>query len=147
MLSRKEQEQAGIELPAQWIEEVRNLLESTYAAQCRQFAKKFEVYGLTYPDELFLAVSLLNQNDSNSSPLTYLLSKDLTQTERPTKILDNLVDSIGLFFENYFNNPQEDPYISVWQENEMRGVKFFYRASRENIALTLQANKLLAQED
>lgn len=147
MLSRKEQLTPGKEMPKQWSDELCNLLNTTYSQQCCNLAKKFEVYGLTYPDELFLAISLLDKDDLNTAPITYLLSTDLSKSQNPTKILDHLVDSIGLFFEHYFQLPEEDHYQGAWQESHIKNINFFYRISRENIALTLQANRLLEKED
>ena len=62
MLSRKNQEKPGILLPDEWRNKIESVLYSTYQDQCDSSEKSFQVHGITYPDEFFLAVGLLNPN-------------------------------------------------------------------------------------
>jgi hypothetical protein len=143
MLSRKEQNQSGIHLPTKWQDEVRELLHSIYVEQLSSNNKDFEVFGQTFPNELFVAVSLIDPNDELGIPVTYMISADLDEKIKAEKILNNVVDSVGLFFDLYFADKNWNDYETTWQSAESKGLKFFYNISRENVGLTLQANSLL----
>lgn len=143
MLSRKEQNVEGIPLPKPWIEEILDLINSVYEKNCNLLNKKFEIIGYTYPDELLLIVSLVKKDDVNDIPITYMASLDLDNNNEPKKLLNSLVDSIGILFDSVFSNKDWNEYHSNWLEGTIKEQKIFYRISRENIALTLQADELL----
>lgn len=146
MLSRKEQTQAGILLPEAWRQKVENVLYSVYQEQCDNRQKSFQVHGLTYPNELYLAVGLLNQDQLEFAPVSYIVSMDLEEKNKdPEKYLDGLIDSMGVFFDSYFADENWNDYVSNWTEASYKDLKFFYKVSRENVALTIQAEALLNQ--
>jgi hypothetical protein len=147
MHSRKEQQAAGIELPASWRETVTELLYSTYEEQCIKSNRSFEVFGQTFPDEVFLAISLLDQNDQAAIPVTCSLSSDLSSTDKSDKIIETLIDSVGMIFDDYFSSENWDEFTPIWTDIEFKGIKIYYKITRENVALSLLADKLLMPED
>ncbi len=149
MLSRKEQSRPGRPLPEQWHGELREALANLYGDRAKGEGKAFQVHGFTYPDELFLAVSYSGPEGDSAAPTTYMASADLgdgeAAKENPKTLFDVLIDSVGLFFEAFFGHPREDFYRGTWCESEMRGHTFYYRVTRENVALTLRADELLGE--
>lgn len=146
MLSRKEQKDPGIVLPEAWRQKVENVLYNVYQEQCDANEKTFQVHGLTYPDELYLAVGLLNQDKLEIAPVSYIMSMDLDEKNKdPEKYLDTLIDSMGVFFDSYFADENWNDFVSNWTEASYKDLKFFYKVSRENVALSIQAEYLLNQ--
>tara|TARA_Y100000780_G_C13696127_1_gene423448 strand:+ start:201103 stop:201540 length:438 start_codon:yes stop_codon:yes gene_type:complete len=145
LLSRKEQERLGIVLPEQWRQKVESVLYGVYQKNCDNDKKGFQVYAITYPDELLLTASYLNQEKLEEAPVTYMISMDLEEKEDPQKYLDTLIDSIGIFFDQYFADANWNDYQANWEEAEYKKLKFFYKISRENMALSIQAEQLLNQ--
>jgi hypothetical protein len=145
MLSRKEQSTQALALPEEWTKKVEELLNEVYESQCKQEEKVFKVFGSTYADEFLFITTLVNPNDDKITPVSYFISKDLDKSTKPEKMLDDLVDSIGSFFDVYFATKDWSDYQAEWFEAEFKGHKFFYKISRENISLHLIADGLLNQ--
>ncbi|WP_127714947.1 hypothetical protein [Halobacteriovorax sp. HLS] len=143
MLSRKEHDCEAIALPEEWTKKVETLLNEVYQSNCKEVGKVFEVYGSTYPSEFVFITSLINPENDRITPVTYFISKDLDPSTKPEKMLDDLVDSIGAFYDIYFSTPDWSDFQAEWLETEFKGHKFFYKISRENVALHLAADKLL----
>ena len=142
MLARKEQKRSGRDLPREWIEKLKDTLLSLYQDSCDREGKTFQVYGLTYPDEVFLSVSYLDENNLHKIPVTYSASIDLDNQNCSPEILNLLVDSVGIFFDTFFDAPEED-YITPWIKSEIRKKTFYYQVTREVISLSLQADQIL----
>ena len=145
MHCRKDQKEEGLPLPKKWVSDIKELLSETYSGQIRALDKEFTIHGFTYPDELFLAVGLNQKNDENAIPTTYIVSFDLSEKVKAEDAIQELVDSVGIFFDTYFSNPDHVEYITTWQEAEFKKIKFFYKVSRENIGLSILAGQLLNQ--
>ncbi len=145
MLSRKEQERLGIILPEAWREKVEGVLYNVYQKHCDADNKKFQVHAITYPNELLLTASYLDPEQLEVAPVTYMISMDLEEKEDPEKHFDTLVDSIGLFFDSFFADPDWNDYQPNWGEAEYKKLKFYYKIGRENMALSIQAEQLLNQ--
>ncbi len=143
MLSRKEQNDKPIYLPNEWKEKVTKLVSQVYKDQLDTRQKVFDIYGLTYPDEVVLIVSLLSKTDGAEAPVTYIMSADLTDKNKAEDLIDTLIDSVGLFYDFYFQTPDWSEYNAIWQDADMKGMKFYYCVSRENFGLTMAADKLL----
>lgn len=144
MLSRKEHKKAGSKLPEEWIERVTELLSSLYESHCIKNDKKFEVYGNIYNDELLVIISIIcNKNDT--LPISCFLSIDIDSKKDPSKTLDHLLDMSGIIIDSIFNQEDWNDYESNWTEHTENKVKFFYKISREDVGLTIQANQLLDQ--
>lgn len=146
MLSRKEQEKPGILFPEPWRKKVEDLLYSVYAEKCEAVGKAFQVHGITYPDELFLAVGLVELDHLENAAVTYIVSLDLKEGDKDyEKNIESLVDSMGVFFDTYFADLEWNDYVSNWTDATFQKLNFFYKVSRENIALTIKAEALLNQ--
>lgn len=146
MLSRKEQDQPGAEIPKQWCEKLTQVLNENYRNQTQSTGKTFTAHALTYPNEVYLAVSLIEPAKEDLAPVTLSLSADLDEKSEPTKLLDQLVDSIAIFFDEYFSTSNWNDYNPIWNEFEHKKLNIHYKITRENVALTLEANRLLAQQ-
>ncbi|MCP4912603.1 MAG: hypothetical protein GY909_05750 [Oligoflexia bacterium] len=145
MLSRHEQEKPGIPLPKEWSDKVEELLFNLYQKECDDMGRSFQAHGFTYPNELWIAIGLIDGNNLDQSPITYKASADIVDKTKPEVVLNTLVDSVGVFFDNFFSNPAGLEYIATWEEAEIKNQKIFYTVSRENIELTIQADYLLNQ--
>lgn len=145
LLSRKDQERIGIILPEQWRKKVEAILYNVYQKQCDANNKAFQVYALTYPNELLLTASYLTTDELETAPVTYMISMDLKEKEDPERYFDTLIDSIGIFFDSYFADSDWRDYQANWEEAEYKKLKFYYKISRENMALSIQAEQLLNQ--
>ena len=145
MLSRKEQTVAGIEIPTKWCENAAQTLLTTYKKFSDAQNKTFNFYGYTYPDEVFIAVTYKSISNEAAIPVTYVVSADLTKDQKTDKLLTTLLDSMGVFFDSYFADPDWNDYLNHWTEANFLKQDFFYKATREDIGLTIQAERLLNQ--
>lgn len=146
MLARKEQNVLGKELPKEWLEEVTSLLKSVYLENFKNDPRTFEVFGFTYPDELLVIFSFVDNHKNTISPVSLFVSIDINEKSKLKKIKDKLIDTTGVFFDEFFqnmNSDEESVYQSHWSEGEHDGFQFFYKVSRENIRQTMEATKLL----
>ena len=158
MLARKKtshSQHSGKNFPAEWIEGLNRILNKTYQTECLKEKRYFDVYGSIYEEELLLIVSFLSESDELASPVTLFLSQDLPPVkdsfslkeneEKLKKSHDFLIDVIGLFFDDIFADPEKELFSPHWEQMTHQNLKVFYKISRENIALTLEANKLLGE--
>lgn len=138
--------------PEKWCKEVEAIFNQTYSAQCQKEKKTFEAFAFTYPDELLLCVSLVDPSQHAIAPITYKASIELSEDQKkanddePQAIVHKLVDSASIFFDSYFAGAiNEETYSPVWTETKLLKLTFHYQVSRENIKLTLEADKLLKE--
>jgi hypothetical protein len=143
MHSRKDQDKPLIKLPNDWLTELGELLNTTYKDFCDKKKKSFLVLGHTYPDEVVLIVSFLDEKSLGSIPITLILSADLNGKNKSNELLEVLVEFIGIFFDQAFSVEEWDDYNSNWEMDEIKGIKFYFTVSRENILLTIKANEIL----
>lgn len=124
------------------------LLRDTYLNQIGE-NMEFQVFGLTYPDEVVISVSYIDTKNSSLTPVTYQASSDLTSAVAAEKLMETLVDSIGMFFDSFFTqaSDQEDIYIPRWQEEKYKKIALYYRVTRENVALSFMADQLLKDNE
>ncbi len=145
MFQRIDSEIPAIELPEKWRQELKQSLLKVYGDQCLKDDKTFDVYGFTYPNELLIIASYVGM-DQGTIPITIFLSADINQKSDPKKLFDSLLDNIAIFFDQYFqniNNEEWDEFVYEWQEEVINRQTFYYKVTRENISLTLEAEKLL----
>ncbi len=145
MHSRKEHDTEGTPFSQELIEEITEILNFVYKEKCNAANKEIEVYGKTYQSELLLGVSILEKDDESAIPATYIASADLDEQQKQGKILDAIVDSAGIFIEQYLTTREWDEYNSNWTEEQVKGVRIHYQVTRENIKLSLMADRLLNQ--
>lgn len=149
MLNRIETETAPLQLPNTWTDTFKQSLLNIYGDKCLQDERTFEIYAFTFPEEALLITSYVGL-DQYTSPVTLFLSADLKNNEKPEKTLDILCDSVGVFFDHYFGFRGKedeifDDYVFEWQEEDFSGIKVFHKITRENVGLTLEANRLLGE--
>lgn len=147
MNNRKNEDKRGTSLPEPWLTQIRATFNQTYAPECQKQNKSFDVHGETHPDEVVIAVSWLDPNHPEVIPVTYMVSADLGGGAPAQKLLDSLVDSAGVFFDQYFSTPTWNEYFGEWTEGEVKGVEFHYVVNRENVRLTHLADDLLASDE
>ncbi len=148
MLSRRDPERRGKAIPTEWTSQVRNLLSQIYLDQCGRDAKEFSIYGELFEDEITLCVSLISITDINGKlPISLVISSDLDDKKNAQKLLDQLVDCMGIFFDEVFSQSDWSNYEAEWKQGVHKNNEFYYRSSRENIKLSLEADKLLSELD
>ena len=147
MLSRKEHQHKATHLPEEFRTKVRELLNSIYGAKFDKEQYEFAVFGMTFPSEVLLIVSLINKKDDNAAPVTYHVSSDLNENTKADKLMNYLVDSVGLFFDSYFEDPEWNDFFSKWEETDFKGNKIHYKITRENVGLTLMADQILEDDN
>ncbi len=146
MLSRKNHETLGQPLPPEWIERVQNLMDDLYRSKCEKLHRTFSIHGFHYPNELLLIVSLIGKNDPHSLPVSCFLSIDLEQEGIWSGQLETLLDGAGMFFDSFFAKKEWNDYTPDWTKATFRKKTIFYMTTRENVALTIEANRLLSQK-
>lgn len=151
MFSRLDHEIPAVYFPKDWAEGLKQILLNIYGEKCIQNEKTFEIYGFSYPTEALLIISYVGL-DKFETPVSLFISSDLTDKTDTDKTMDNMFDSAGVFFDQYFsaeeNNDSDviwDDYVLDWEESEFSGEKLFYKVTRENIGLTMEANALLGE--
>lgn len=147
MFARLDHDIPAVLFPKDWAESLKQILLKIYGDKCLRDDKTFEVYGFSYPNEVLLIISYVGL-DKFVTPVTIFLSADLTEKTKSEEIMNDMFDSVGVFFDAYFVKDEEsdeiwEEYILDWQEAEYNNQKFFYKVTRENIALTMQADDLL----
>lgn len=149
MFSRKDHEIKAVLFPKEWADGLKQILLNIYGDKCIKDEKTFEIFGFSYPNEVILIISYTGL-DKFEAPLTLFLSSDLTTETETDKVMDRMFDSAGIFFDQYFateENEDEiwDEYILDWDEAEFGNEKLFYKVTRENVALSMQADLLLGE--
>lgn len=145
MLSRLDHEEEGQNFSTTLCEEIGEILSFVYAEKANEKQRSIEVYGTIYDTEVVLAVSLISPQDELVTPVTYFASVELEKAGKYEKVLDAIVDSAGLFLEQFFNEEEWDDFNGNWTEIEVKGVKINFLTSRENIKLTMMADELLKE--
>lgn len=145
MFSRKHDTQ-GTALPQEWLDKAKSALDSRFEAFNEAY--EFFVFGEVYSDELLIIVSAVSRN-IELSPISFFISFDVHENDKnidQKQVLENMLNTSELFFEEVFDTDNWSDYSSLWLETEYKKTTFFYKATRENIYLTIEANKLLAKE-
>ena len=136
------------QLPMEWLEELTKTLNDVYSDQRDKDQRFFETYGEIYEKDFVVIISYLHKQDSSASPITLFLSHDnLEDSKQFKKALSSLTDLVGLIFDDVVSQTDWNEYNLNWTENEFKGFKFFYKLTRENISLTLQAEELLKESN
>ena len=132
------------ELPSEWADALTNILNATYETRSNKDNCFFDVIGKVFEKETILYVSYLNKEDYSASPITLSISFDnINDSKTIKKILDTSVSLTSLIFDDIFSNDDWNDYVLNWTENDIDNYKLFYKITRENMNLTLQAEELL----
>lgn len=133
------------ELPADWCDALTNILNATYEERATKDNYFFDVIGKIFEKESILFVSYLDKADYSTAPTTLSISFDnLNDSNALKKILDISVSLTSLIFDDIFSKEDWREYVLNWTENEIDGHKLYYKITRENMNLTLQAEELLS---
>jgi hypothetical protein len=149
MFSRLEHETPAVLFPKDWAEGLKQILLNIYGEQCIKEEKTYEIYGFSYPTEALLIISYVGL-DKYETPITLSVSSDLNDKTEASKVMDNMFDSAGVFFDSYFSKDENsdeiwDDYVLDWEETEFGNEKIFYKVTRENVGLSMQADLLLGE--
>lgn len=144
MFSRKNYEiTEGVDLPVEWRENVAGLLNQNFQSECEVQKKSFDLFGKIYQDEVLVIVSWLDNEDFNQSPVTMFLSADIFNKKNTETAMEHLVEIAGLFFDEYFNTDDWSEFEPNWKQTSHKKNDYYYKITRENIALSLAADKIL----
>jgi hypothetical protein len=149
MLARKKTSLRGKMMPQDWVEGLSRLLNETYKNECQKAKKYFDISGQIFKEEMLLTVSYLSEDDQYVLPITLFLSAGPDQMINEAMVKEtqkNFIDLIGLFFDEIFADSEWNNFEESWQEVTVHKINYFYKVSRENVNLTLEANKLLGDE-
>lgn len=141
MFSRKHPDKKGLELPLDWKEKSEISFNKRFEAFQKDY--EFHIYGEIHGDEIVLIISGIKRS-LELSPISFFISSDIKENqEHSEKLLQTMLDIAELFFEEYFNTNNWSDYHDRWLETEKGGESFLYKITRENVYLSLEANKLL----
>lgn len=149
VLARKSTSRTGKNVPQDWSEGLAVLLNDTYKTQCKADGRYFDVYGQIFQDELLVIVSYLSEKDQSIAPIACFLSCEPTQMDTEKKVKDtqsDFMDLAGLFFDEIFASDDWSEFEPLWQEVKYKNETYHYKLTRENINLTLEANRLLGDD-
>lgn len=149
MFARKASSKVGKSIPQDWSESLARLLNETYKKECQNNGRYFDVYGQIYPEELLLVVSWLSEKDEYLAPVACFLScepEQMKDEKGVKKTQENFIDVVGLFFDEIFATDDWSEFEPNWQEVNYKKENYFFKLSRENINLTLEANRLLGED-
>lgn len=134
------------ELPAEWTESFTRTLTDAYFERSEKDNCFFNVYAEILEKEFVVIISYLHHNDQLVAPITLSISHDLVEDSKKFKVaLDDLVNFSGLIFDDIFGTEDWHDYIPSWTEGKFKQSTFYYKITRENISLTLQAEEILKQ--
>lgn len=136
--------ESGSALPQEWTESFVKVLTETYFEQSEKDNRFFDVYGMTFENEFVVIISYIHHEDHLASPISVFISHDIeSDSIKMKKVLDSLVNLGGHIFDDIFSVENWGDFHPNWTENEFNTNKFFYKITRENIGLTLQAEEIL----
>lgn len=138
----------GKSLPDEWSESVTKILTEAYHEQSESDNCFFDVYGRIFEKEFVVAVSYVKHDQLEASPVTLFVTHDVLENSKKfKKTLEDLVDYVGLVFDDIFGQDDWSEYNANWTENGYKGHEFAYKITRENISLTLQAEEILNKNE
>jgi hypothetical protein len=150
MFSRLDHDIPAVLFPKEWSDELKQVLLNIYGDKCIKDEKTFEIFGFSYPNEALVIISYVGL-DKFETPVTLFISADLNEGTEAKKTVDTMFDSAGIFFDSYFAKDADledeiwDEYVLDWEEADFGSDKIFYKVTRENVALTMEANRLLGE--
>lgn len=148
MFQRKKSLDPSLDLPQDWTQMVSDLLNETYEKECESRKKHFDVFGQVFKEELVVAACLSNLENPTESAISVFLSCDQEDMSDPKKLKETqaaFVDLFGLFFDEIFSQSDWSEWEPMWQEVKFKEHSFFHKITRENVLLTLEADRLLKE--
>ena len=134
----------GSALPKEWTESFVGILTETYFKQTEKDHRVFDVYGQIFDKEFVVVVSYIHHDDHYAAPISVFISHDIISDDKQMKkTLDQVVSLAGHIYDDIFSVKDWNDFIPNWTENKMDGSNFFYKITRENLGLSLQAEEIL----
>lgn len=134
-------------LPIEWTEEFTRTLTEAYFDQSEKDNSFFDVHGEIYDKEFVVIISYLNHDDLTAAPISLFISHDVVEDSKQfTIVLKNLIDLSSHVLDDIFATESWHDYVPNWTESKFKDSKFFYKITRENISLTIQAQQFLDKE-
>lgn len=144
MFSRISQnEELVSKFPKEMNEKITDALTNELSQQLIDDQRYFFSYGEIYSQEILSVISLLHQTEVQQSPVTLYLSVELDKSNFDIKIIDEIVAFAISVFEEVSRVSDWNEYSVIWQKTNLHSTEAHYKISRENIQLTLEANKIL----
>ena len=143
MLSRNNSSTDGSKMPKDWLDNLSDFLNENYRDSLIAKNLVFKTFGEIHNNEICLGISLLNPNHEKSIPTTLILSSDIAKGPNSENNINKMIDFSGLIFDNYFLNNDTIEYQPNWTSEQFKNLTIFYKITRENIDLTIEANKML----
>ncbi len=146
MIFRKYENEKSERFPEQWSDQVSLSFNEYFKEKYKLEDKIFYCYGFFCKDEVLIGLSLNNQTEDPEAPITVFLSKDLTDQDKNPKNFEkekkDMLDILGIIFRDLLNE-EDIPYFGDWVDYEYKGKKYYYKVSREDLELYIQAETLL----
>ena len=136
----------GTDLPKEWTESFVGLLTQTYFDQTEKDHRFFDVYGQIFDKEFTVIVSYIHHDDHLAAPISIFVSCDIEDNKETKKALDKVINLSGLILDDIFATEDWSEFVPTWTENSYEDNKFFYKITRENIGLTMQAEEILKND-
>lgn len=131
-------------LPAEWTESFVKVLTDTYFKQSEKDNRFFDVYGKIFEEEFVVVISYIHHEDQMASPISVFVSHDHLENSKKMKVaLESLVNLAGHIFDDIFSSDDWNGFLPNWTENKFDNNTYFYKITRENISLTIQAEEIL----
>jgi hypothetical protein len=148
MYARKDQETQGVNVPDEFKDQLELILDESFAARKKNEQETFEAFGKIFPDEILLMVCFYNRSRMQDSAVSCYISVDVDPKikQKPNQTLNEMIDLTGIFFDAYFSEAEFEDWEPNWQTTQFKNKEFFYKITRENISLSLQADALLEKE-
>ena len=150
MFSRHDDRQEkSNQIPKEILSFIDKLIAETFEKRLKSKNLELSIFGELYENEIVLIFSLLNSQDPNLNTISLFVSDDISIDSKLEKKVDHLINSSSEFFETILNSSEEqllELYSPRWQITDLKSDNFYYKISRENIQLTIEANKLLSEE-
>jgi hypothetical protein len=150
MLQRKETDSKAQALPADWCQKVADLLNETYHEECEKRGWHFDIFGQFFPEELLVIACFNPTENLAQAPISIFLScdkEDIILPEMVQKTQAAFIDIFGLIFDEIFSDPEWNGWEPQWQEVSWKNKIYFHKITRENIHLTLEADRLLGDRE
>ena len=149
MFSRKDEvDNKSNPIPEKLLEFINKIIADTFEKSFSDKGLELKVFGELYDDEIVLIFSLQKKEDPNLNTISLFISDDIEANSKLEKKVDHLINSSSEFFETIIQSSETELleiYTPRWQETDLPKDNFHYKISRENIELTIQANKLLGE--
>tara|TARA_B100000886_G_scaffold258771_1_gene183708 strand:+ start:204 stop:650 length:447 start_codon:yes stop_codon:yes gene_type:complete len=135
-------------IPEQIIILINKIINDSFKTNFDSKNIYLETFGELYEDEILLIFSLLDKDDSNSNTISLFISDEIDPKTDLEKKVNELINASSEFFELLCSGTDEqlsEMYSPRWQKSTSGNEGFYFKISRENVRLTIEANKILGE--